>query len=230
MQSFSFWIKSLWKKNEGFQPSKTFQIPESSEARNRIEISPFTQISDVSGNTPLLKWVKEYMTNVDTPSDIYFSISRDKLNQEVILAVDLYAFKKQTDRSMKLRLFYEMGKVPSFMSIGYKSSENHLIIYDCRAQILRRWHGSIMILQLKELCVTLNQIIDNINKKIIIDCRKKPYIRSLQEIPKHYFKGHIKAIVGEVFPDSTRISYENLMKFYIANDALKDGRVHIYVL
>lgn len=218
--------KLLLKKNEIPQQTEQSQIPEIPNVKSCIETSPFIPIADATSKSPLLQWVKEYKIKADVPSDVYIATTRDKLNQEVIVATELYSFKKRKDCSLKLNLFYGVGEVPSFMSIGYRSKENLLIIFDCRSQVRRRWHGSIMLQQLRELSITLNQIIDNINNEIFNDLKKISDI-DIEQIPSHYFKGNITTIQGDVV--RADISYENLIIFYTSNNALKDGRVYIQV-
>jgi hypothetical protein len=190
---------------------------------------PFEPFILEAERNSLLSYIHEYYKY--KPSDLYIAKCRDKYNKNVIVVVDLHDFKKRADKSMKLRLFYADGEVPSFLNLGYFSERNCMYIYDSKSQQERSWHGSIMLVQLKELCRLLNSIIDIQNEETYHHYRNnEEFLKYLRNVtPNSRIRNRIKTAIGEICPDLTIISEENLIKFYKANEAILEGKVYISI-
>ncbi|WP_238651783.1 hypothetical protein [Paenibacillus piscarius] len=220
MKRISFCIIKKWLNRKDALETASF-------ISTHVSPIPFEPYILEAEPNSLLSYIYEYYN--DKPSDLYIAKCRDKYNKKVIVVVDLHEFKKRVNNSMKLRLFYATGEVPSFLSLGYISEKNCIYIYDSKSQQERSWHGSILLIQLRELCRLLNSIIDMQNEETYHLYKNNEeilkYLRTVTPNPR--IKNRIESAIGEICPDLTIISEANLIKFYKANEAILKGKVYI---
>ncbi|OME78748.1 hypothetical protein BK120_23755 [Paenibacillus sp. FSL A5-0031] len=206
------------KKLSDEQESKSF-------ADLKAEI--FVPIKDISSRNDLLEHVLEYYDY--QAEGLYVAHNKDKYENEVIVAVHLKKFIDGSSKSLRMRLFYSVTGSPSFLSLGYKNDRGCIFIYDIKAQIRRYWHGSIMLIQLRELCDILNDFIQKYNETVLLEYKDKPEIIDfLENQPNHHIKPFITHIEGDVFSDRS-ITEDNLKLFYLKNLALSDSKNRVLI-